>query len=109
MSTDMSTAEQKVRAVWELVHRCDGSYRGYPRDVVLVQDRNGHWLDFPSWDAALAFTEERLEEIRQLREEIAYFNYDGAMDICAVPKRIITRLKSILAEKTAGMKPEAWQ
>ena len=113
----MSAAEQKVRAVWERVFVCDGSYRSYPSGTILFNWANHRFYDFPSWDAALAFTEARLEEIRQLRYEISLQKLllrvkgewglmDGDADRAAVA-RTITRLESILADLTAGMRPEA--
>ena len=98
----MDANEEMVRAAWELTHRCDGSYRGYPRGVVLLQDKHGHWLDFTSWAAAAEFTRERQEEIRQLREEIFYSNCGpNAIPVC---KRILARLEAELAKLRQGMK-----
>jgi len=63
--------KQAVKAKWILTHHCDGSYRDYPRGTVLIQDEDRHWLNFDSWAAAAEFTRNRLEEIRQVEEEIS--------------------------------------
>jgi hypothetical protein len=108
--------EAYVRGAWVHVARCDGSYRGYPRGTVLVQQVIGQWVDFPSWLAAYNFTLQRQEEIRQVEEEIAclggFMNAlieripkkDRNPSIIAAFRRTMIRLQSIRAELQKGMK-----
>ena len=119
----MGADEKFVREHWDLVHRCDGSYRGYPCNTVLVQDMNGHWFDFDSWSAAAEFTRNRLEEIRQVDEEIRLLKgYNKSNKSCSENSfselrsreqhttsfitvgRTIVRLQAALAELKRGMK-----
>lgn len=102
--------EEYVRAKWSLVHLCDGSYRGYPRGTVLLQDVNNHWFDFDAWEAAYEFTLAREEEIRQVEEEtFALYKLcpcrRGSMDcVCEQLDRTKKRLEAILADLRKGMK-----
>lgn len=73
----MDENEKYVRERWELVHRCDGSYRHYVRGTVLVQDTHGHWLDFESWDFAYAFTIERERQIAEREQDCCILNRIG--------------------------------
>jgi hypothetical protein len=103
MDTD---AEREVREVWELVHCCDGSYRGYPRGTVLLQDVNGHWFDFETWQAALDFTNQRKREIAEIDEQIAQMKSDRDLSegpVIRIYVGILLRLQSIRAELTKGM------
>jgi hypothetical protein len=97
---EVTDAEQKVRAVWMLAQK--SKIGGH---IWLSSGTNKSYAD---WSAALAFTEERLEEIRQLREEIEEISGDIETfeDTPSDPvyRRILSRLESILAEKTAGLK-----
>ena len=97
--------ERYVRDRWNLVHRCDGSYRGYLGGVVLIQDTHG-LLHFETWAAARAFTEARLEQIRQVEEEIAYVRrwHRGPHPVWT---RILAREQATLAELRIGMKVTA--
>ena len=99
-------AEEKVRAAFELVHRCDGSYRGYPRNTVLIQVVHGHWLDFRSWSAAAAFTDARLAEIAEISEEISLLTGKILLNDAdiSVVARTLTRLQAIREELRRGMK-----
>lgn len=107
----MDENEQYVRSVWGLVHQCDGSYRHYSRGTVLVQTTHGQWIDFPTWSHAADFTRQRLEEVRQLQEEIASVNYhigfmivtSGPMSYPASWDRIVVRLNKELQMLTRGM------
>jgi hypothetical protein len=70
-----------------------------------------------AWSAAAAFTRERLEAIRQLREEIAEqssafekrhcFEHVQCIRRRARQARILSRLESELPRLSAGIKPEA--
>ena len=124
---EMSANEKLVRATWVLVAVCDGSYRGYPRGTVLVQDAIsiGHWFDFDSWSASAEYTTARREEIRQVEKEITTI----ADDLCDIANwrifleentdlkgivryvryqcrccRILAREQATLAELQRGMK-----
>lgn len=98
--------EEFVRENWNLVHRCDGSYLCKPKGRILVQDGHGLWLEFKAWSAAAAFTRDRLEEIRQLEEEIALVSKDcDGCNQCPAWNRILTRLNRDLAALKTGMKP----
>jgi hypothetical protein len=114
----VTDAEQKVRAVWRDVD--SACIYGFEDRCQFQHSGN--------WPAALAFTEERLEEIRQLREEVRLHRegvdylfsiIKGRLEaVCArlvsmqvtdvrtlcADSRTLLRLESILAEKTAGMK-----
>ena len=105
----MDDNEKYVRDHWDLVHRCDGSYRSYPRGTVLVQDVNGHWSDFDSWENAAQFTRDRLEEIRQVEDEITWIEddvwaYSERWDMGKAYERIVSRLQSVLEDSKRGMK-----
>ena len=84
-----------------------------------------HWLDMKpmiygrfdicdpegemDWAAAAEFTEQRMEEIRQLEEEILFLGADlidceGIPDMVAVIKRILTREQVALVSLKRGMK-----
>ncbi len=101
-----------VNAHWELVHCCDGSYRSYPRGTILVQDVNSHWFNFDSWSAAAEFTRERLEQLRQVEEELQLIGIlkcdieSGSWDegYLKVVERVLAREESALAELKKGMR-----
>ena len=112
----MSTVEQKVRTVWDLVDFNDGPYAAvvYRHDPMTIETIHGLGSgvnEDSAWSAALAFTEQRLEEVRQLREEITMLCGKILLEDhdIAIAKRIIDRERAILAEKVTGMRPEAWQ
>ena len=99
-----------VREHWDLVHHCDGSYRAYPRGTVLIQMVHGEWLDFASWAAAAEFTEQRLEEIRQVEEEIklgAWIVVNCLLPIGSLPvmNRKAARENTALTDLKKGMFP----
>jgi hypothetical protein len=103
------TDEAFVKANWELWHRCDGSYRDYPKDTILLQRTNGRWNDFPTWAAAGEFTRERLEHIEMaqwcvavLESHLAELDGDSRR---AAYVAILEREKSALADLKQGMKP----
>jgi hypothetical protein len=69
--------------------------------------------DADGWSAARAFTEERLEQIRLIEEEIIYLISDMKPDLdcgikdcchCAASRRILAREQEALAELKRGMK-----
>ena len=73
-------------------------------------------LRLEAWLAALAFTDERIEEARQVKEEIAFMEEARACaaecvadEVREGPKiqRIIVRLTRELERITLGMKPGA--
>jgi hypothetical protein len=102
----VSEDEKFVREHWGLVARCDGSYRDYPKGTILVQDVNHHWFNFGFWSAAAEFTRERLEQVRQVEEEIAWLTDGMAVsgDEEPIGDRILARLKEALAALKKGMK-----
>lgn len=107
--TDPESHEQFVRANWDNVKVLFAyqaimiiAGRGASGLIKLSQTINS--LE-PPWSAAYDFTVQRLKQIAEVEEEIAYFNYDGEWDITAIPKRIITRLEAALADLKRGMKP----
>jgi len=107
----MTPDEKEVRDSWEFVHRCDGSYRDYPKGTILIlQGVPGKWWDFPSCAAAAAFTRERKEQIRQVEEEIAYTEREAEVgeligaDWTPITKRILVREQAALAELRKGMR-----
>jgi hypothetical protein len=106
MSTQLSP-EEFVRAAWSLVHRCDGSYRHYANGTILLQLSNHVFEDFPNYNDAYNFTLDRIEEVRKLREEIAWMthNGDGPWDI-ATPKRILAVLTAQLTTLCTGLREE---
>lgn len=72
--SELTTQQEReyVEARWELVVCCDGSYRGYRRGTILLQDVIDHWLDFHSWHAAYLFTLDRERQIAEVEEEIEF-------------------------------------
>lgn len=110
----MTEAEARVRSAWDLVHRCDGSYRDYSAGTILLQIVNSKWLDFPSWEAALAFTTQHKRKIADLEEEIdsaksdvRWFAQGGAIEDHQqeeIHKRTLARLESALAKAKRGMR-----
>ena len=116
--------EQRVRAYWERVERPEGV--GGAVHVWIPE----HAM-FESWQAADEFTEQRQEEIRQLRSQIAHVDdidvsaeewrewaHDKApgvnQDYVRMAIRghcteclLIARLQAALAELERGMKKEA--
>jgi len=117
------TDEEKVRRVWTPIHVADWyEGRGYAVQEWSVRLPSG-WTspvgddphDNRMWAAVAAFTESWLEQIKQLREEIAqqrdewdyYLNISDVPEKAPIFRRTIVRLESILAEKTAGIRAEA--
>ena len=121
----MSDAESKVRAVWERVEVEHGGHYIY----LWPNEDRGCCAVWHSWESALAFTEQRLEEIRQVEEEINWLGLrlweDQLFAIKAaqadtewlereVPdhcrgKRILAAREAHIAELKRGMKAEATQ
>lgn len=104
----MTENERIVRDAWENVHE----YRSLCR-ANMVQF-GSHSL--PNFAAARAFTEQRIEECRQLREEIDVHREelcihkrscrrdDEVCDYARPMKRTLARLESILTDKQRGMR-----
>jgi len=64
------TDYEYVVSRWALTHRCDGSYRGYARGAILIQEKHGEWTEFPNWSAAAEFTRQCERELAELDAEI---------------------------------------
>ena len=64
-------------------------------------------VNFDSWSSAAEFTRARLEEIRQVEEEIAtqseFCQHGDECGLCAVVARTVARLQAALAELKRGM------
>ena len=107
------TDEEYVRARWERVIVCDGSYRHYAKGTILLNWANHQFYEFKDFSAARAFTEQREREIAEVQEEIAILNEgvelaastDADERKYGIPfKRILARLQAVLAELRRGMK-----
>ena len=109
--------EAYVRAKWEMVHVCDGSYRDYPRGTILIQQVIGRWVDFPDWKAAYAHIKAVEEELRCLDREIELLIdliNEGLIPLMAAfeeelrdaytASRTIQRLHDIRATAARGLK-----
>ena len=100
----MTDAEKQVREAWEQV-----SGQGHAM-ICIGSPVEGDY--FTSWQAALAFTLERKEQIRQLKEEInlVNVNWSWASEISSTAKpiwqRVLTRLQAQLTELKKGMKEQ---
>lgn len=99
-----SDAEKFVRAYWALVANCDGSYRGYSRGTILIQQIRGQWLDFPSWLAAYQFTLEHQEKVRQIEREIKWMKSALSYQSYSCRESILARLEAIRDELRRGVK-----
>ena len=64
------TDEEYVRARWERVIVCDGSYRHYAKGTILLNWANHQFYEFNDWSAARAFTEQREREIAEVEDLI---------------------------------------
>ena len=106
------TDEEYVRARWERVIVCDGSYRHYAKGTILLNWANHQFYEFKDFSAARAFTENREREIAEVREEISeieddilsYSSHDNADSFAVIYRRILARLQARLAELRRGMK-----
>ena len=100
MEQDRKTDEQFVREHWNLAYLSD-------------------WFEYDSWAEARAFTEARLEEIRQVEEEIAFLEHSTSCERERFPyslrvfpaekrfvsySRILARERAALADLRKGMK-----
>jgi hypothetical protein len=107
------TDEEKVRAVWANEHYLVLSEIS-PQKFTFNWSWDGaihgaFYNPADAWAAAWAFTGQRLEEIRQVREEIEWIEAESSMSSgypYPAALRILARLEAILAEKAGGMKPE---
>ena len=107
------TDEEYVRARWERVIVCDGSYRHYAKGTILLNWSNHQFYEFKDFSAARAFTENREREIAEVEEEIAELEShilcygNGSVEdermIC-VYQRILAVEQARLAELRRGMK-----
>lgn len=91
----MTDDEKFVRESWERVLVCDGSYRHYVKGTILINWANHQFYEFGpgDWSAARAFTEERLEQIRQIEEEIHLIEgWRFTVEGHPAAKRILARL-----------------
>jgi hypothetical protein len=96
----MSEDERIVREVWGSALDADS---GGEASIFFHQGDTG--FNVPTWAAARAFTEQRLEEIREVRAEIAWLiRQDHSVDAQPVPRRILARLQATLADLQRGMK-----
>ena len=125
----MTATEQEkvVREYWNLTAECDGSYRGYSRGTVLIQDVNHHWFDFPDWSAAYAYTLDHQQKRAELESQIktVMLFIDGRKDILRMwesyvvigPRELIeqhlkdfeailARLQSLLEQHMRGVRTE---
>jgi len=101
------TDEEYVRSKW--------------RNCATKRDEHNRWLMFTNnamyravfadsleklWAAAAEFTRERLEQIRQLEEEIAWLSdgIDVTGDDEPIGERILAREQAALADLKRGMK-----
>ena len=107
------TDEEYVRARWERVIVCDGSYRHYAKGTILLNWANHQFYEFNDWSAARAFTEEREREIAEVEEEIAWLNQmkrnlppgrPTKEERQAILQRILAVEQARLAELRRGMK-----
>lgn len=106
--TELMDDEAYVRQRWEHVHKCDGSYRDYPRGTFLLQEVRGEWRDFPTLSAAKAFTVERERQIAFREAEIDLVcetRLEGKGIDHSRWTRILELLQAALAELRRGMKP----
>ena len=114
----MNADEEYVRARWERVIVCDGSYRHYAKGTILLNWSNHQFYEFKDFSAARAFTKQREREIAEVEEEIALLKLvivtiknDIMFDAgCWVEKdelkakRILAVEQARLAELRRGMK-----
>lgn len=113
------TDEEYVRARWERVIVCDGSYRHYAKGTILLNWANHQFYEFNDWSAARAFTEQREREIAEVEKEIVLIenamkihrhNVSVGRKVCQHVKaicrwsRILSREQGVLAELRGGMK-----
>ncbi len=95
----MSEDERFVREHWEKVH----------------DNGDGIWIvaeeiyKFESGSAARRFTEERLEQIRQVEHEIQYLNFRVMVPELIILERILAREQAALDSLRRGMKLPAAQ
>jgi hypothetical protein len=107
----MDANEKLVCDTWERVLVCDGSYRHYAKGTILINWANHSFYKFKAehWDEAASFTRVRLEEIRQVEEEIALLEYASfSADLSGFKPlalgRILVREQAALAELKKGLK-----
>jgi hypothetical protein len=100
----MDANERLVRDTWERVLVCDGSYRHYAKGTILINWANHCFYEFNEWSAAAEFTRARLEQIRQVEEEIEWLDDCAEFDKNATWVRIEAREQAALTELKKGLK-----
>jgi len=108
--------EEYVLAKWDRVEECprtDGTHLtwrislgGWGFTKASIPD-NWARSKAEAWSAAAEFTRDRLEQIRQVREEIAMLAGKLLLEDkdMAAMRRVLDRENAELAKLTAGMKP----
>ena len=70
----MSTDEELVRSAWERCRvRFSEPHEGYAQGVYVAEVpmwKTSHKVESEAWSAAAEFTRERLEQVRQVEQEI---------------------------------------
>ena len=102
------TAEKYVRSRWASVHIPDTNHFHWE---VWLEFLDGRAEIFKDWSAAYAFTLEREEQIREIREEIALLRgmimllqSEPGDETAPIYQRTINRLQEIVTELRRGMK-----
>jgi hypothetical protein len=105
------TDEQFVREQWESVNWGASNLSRTQYVVIVYDDKDG--IAFASktqaeaWSAAAEFTRERLEQIRQVEEEITCLDVDVRRSepfIRPIYERILASRKAALTELKKGMR-----
>jgi hypothetical protein len=108
----MGADEKFVREHWEWFKlRFSEPHEGYAQGVYVVEIPMRKFSDEDESVAlslAAEYTRSRLEEIRQVEEEIAtqseFCQHGDECGLCAVVARTVARLQAALAELKRGMK-----
>lgn len=110
------TDEEYVRSKWEKVDSRETYVAGHGYCVslpVLWHEAmtTGYFkTEAEAWSASRTFTEQREREIAEVDEEIAFLDDEKRVwpkhYNCDAPKRTLSRLQSIRAELTKGMKQQ---
>lgn len=95
--------EELVRSFWERVLVCDGSYRGYPRDTILINYDNHTFYDFDSWSDAAIFTRDRQDRISEKKEELDLIRHLWGNDWAWVNYEAVERISILLNYKLAEL------
>ena len=104
----MNEDERFVREHWEDVTVEWGRIEGKLYGMATSQSRpiylHGYKTEAEIWAAARRFTEERLEQIRQVEEEIQYLNFRVMAPELDILERILAREQAALDSLRRGMK-----